>query len=281
MANQKDTQKIDSTSYGQASFTSLKTLSNRSIYEFVNKKTEKLVTALYMVTDCMDTGDALKGRMRLLGVDLLSDIYKLSTLNEASKNSQIDRNLDHINEIISFINIASDLGYVSEMNTSILKAEFNVLIQEIKTFQTENNNFTFTLDEKMLEVKKSESNILLENKGRSHGNVLNNWTILKDKRTDTMSFTNKKTNSPVFNKSLSHEDIKKTKEERALKIVSLIKDKSSNGQNSDGVSIRDISLSFPECSEKTIQRELNDLIEISKIKKTGNKRWSRYSIVNQ
>ena len=58
---------------------------------------------------------------------------------------------------------------------------------------------------------------------------------------------------------------------RREKILSLIKNKKD-------ISIKDISLSFPDCSEKTILRELTVLINKGHIKKTGAKRWSRYQI---
>jgi predicted HTH transcriptional regulator len=45
------------------------------------------------------------------------------------------------------------------------------------------------------------------------------------------------------------------------------------------VSIKDILPNINGCSEKTIQRELVSLINEKKIKKIGERRWSRYSIV--
>ncbi len=59
---------------------------------------------------------------------------------------------------------------------------------------------------------------------------------------------------------------------RREKMLSLIKAKKD-------ISIKDISLSFPGQSEKTILRELTVLISNGHIKKTGAKRWSRYQIV--
>jgi DeoR/GlpR family transcriptional regulator of sugar metabolism len=46
----------------------------------------------------------------------------------------------------------------------------------------------------------------------------------------------------------------------------------------NNISIKDIALNINGCSEKTIQRELINLINDGKIKKTGERRWSRYSI---
>jgi len=45
------------------------------------------------------------------------------------------------------------------------------------------------------------------------------------------------------------------------------------------VSIKDLSEEIKDCSEKTIQRELNDMINKGIIKREGERRWSRYSLI--
>jgi hypothetical protein len=42
--------------------------------------------------------------------------------------------------------------------------------------------------------------------------------------------------------------------------------------------IKEIASNLPEYSEKMIQRELLELVSSGRVKKTGDKRWSRYSI---
>ncbi len=44
----------------------------------------------------------------------------------------------------------------------------------------------------------------------------------------------------------------------------------------NGVSIKDICAVVPECSEKTVQRELTTLIASGQIKREGERRWSLY-----
>ena len=72
------------------------------------------------------------------------------------------------------------------------------------------------------------------------------------------------------------------KTERTTKIVSLIKDISNQPSHKDlpidqaGVSIKEVSAVFMDCSEKTIQRELNNLVSKGELNKIGAKRWSRY-----
>jgi len=270
MNNQKDTQKTGLNSYGQGNVLDVKALVTKHVYEFANKKTEKLVTALYMVTDCMDTDDALKGKLRQLGVELLSDMYKLSSLSPMDKHVHISSSLAHVDEILSFVEIAYTIGFVSEMNTAILKKEFMILIGELESHQKKDKHFTFTLDENMFSLPAlEENNLAIES-------ALNAQNSLKDKRKsfNNLSVMNTKSNTPFNNipRQVSHTFSVSEKKDRTDKILALVKDKE--------VSIKDISSSFTDCSEKTIQRELNSLVLKGQIKKTGSKRWSRYQLVS-
>ncbi len=58
---------------------------------------------------------------------------------------------------------------------------------------------------------------------------------------------------------------------RRERILSIIKDKGE-------ASIKDISTSITDCSEKTIQRELIDMIKDSIILRDGERRWSKYKV---
>lgn len=280
MNNQKDTQKTDKNiSPLGANITSFSTQNalGYGAYDFANKKTEKLVTALYMVTDCMDIEDALKNKLRLSGVELLSDMYKLNTLSPVDRHIQIPVSLNRIYEILSCIEISYTIGFISEMNTAILKKEFNNLILELKSYQSKDKHFTFTLDEKMFDIKETENDA---DKDKSFD--FKRIQSIKDKRTDynEMSFINKKSfNREISSKRTDLNSIKIDKEDRVNKILNIIKDKKDMPNNRDGVSIKDISSSFTDCSEKTIQRELNNLVLRGDLKKTGAKRWSRYSII--
>ena len=281
MNNQKDTQKTNINIYGKSDVPENNSLSSMSVYEFTNKKTEKLVTALYMVTDCMDTDDALKGKLRLLGVELLSDMYKFTTLSPMDKHIQVPVSLNHIYEVLSFIEIAYTIGFISEMNTTILRKEFNGLVAELKSHQTKDKHFTFILDEKMFDLPE------LPNKRQdlNYGQSIKDMSLRADKRTssDIMSFINKKSPLQTYNtKKTNHSATNLVDREiRINKIISTIKDLPSQpGQaGKKDFSIKDISLSFTDCSEKTIQRELNSLVLKGKLRKTGAKRWSRYAIV--
>lgn len=279
MSDQKDMKGTNINMYNNP-VSDEKSLQNEVVYDFANKKTEKLVTALYMVTDCMETDDALKNKLRLLGVELLSDMYKLASLSPMDKHVQIPIFLSHVNEILSFIEIAYTIGFISEMNTMILKKEFKDLSSQIEFYKSKDKHFTFTLDEKMFETKddyivRNTNNIY---KGQEY--LKDNYKGQLDKRTSSnkMSFINGQNSIGQYQskKIISTHINVAEREERKNKILSLIKE-SSVGQI--GASIKDISLSFLDCSEKTIQRELNALVIAGKLTKSGSKRWSRYAVV--
>jgi hypothetical protein len=292
MNNQKDTQKTDVNIYNQSDVPNDKVLGNmpaltqgESIYDFANKKTEKLVTALYLVSDCMDTDDALKGKLRLLGVELLSDVYKLSTLSPIERHNYLSVSLTHIYELLSFIEISYTIGFISEMNTMILKKEFTTLVFNLKNQQSKDKHFTFTLDEKMFELPEikipieDNRNLDYRNSQSIKDMSLNN----ESKRTSFNNMSFIKNKSPFSNSQIKKTNFPSTnltdRVDRTNKILSLIKAKMSVSSSENGISIKDISLSFTDCSEKTIQRELNSMVTKGQLKKTGAKRWSRYLII--
>jgi hypothetical protein len=278
MSEQKDIQKTGINSYGHNNVSSVNELKNKPLYEFANKKTEKLVTALYMITDCMETDDALKGKLRMLGVELLSDMYKLPILSPVEKHAYITTALTRINEIVAFIEIAHTIGFVSEMNGNILKKEFNLLMGELNSYQAENQNTSFggilfenqknssfALNEKMFHIDEKIPKI-------SQVSSVQGSNIKDNKGGYEMSFRNKNLTTLSSQNKGPSKDIIANKKDRSEKILALIKDKKE-------VSIKDISIAFAECSEKTIQRELNSLVSKGQIKKVGAKRWSKYLVI--
>lgn len=261
MDYQKDNKKTEIMDYTQKPYggaiSNSKSLINNDSYEYANKKTERIVTALYMVTDCMDADDALKSKLRFLGVELLSDMYKFVNILPLDRKNHLTLTLSHVNEILSLIEISYTIGFISEMNTAILKRELQTLTNDLKFDDSSDKHFTFTLDQEMFNIPKPQPTI-------------------KDKKPNTylMSFKKDKISQlPEVKKNSQISTANNlNKEERSEKILSLIKDKKE-------VSIKDISTAFIDCSEKTIQRELNNLVSKGSIKKIGEKRWSRYQAI--
>jgi predicted HTH transcriptional regulator len=62
------------------------------------------------------------------------------------------------------------------------------------------------------------------------------------------------------------------KNNRQETIINLLRTKSN-------LTVKDVAQVVTDCSEKTIQRELISLVEKGLIKREGERRWSRYSII--
>ena len=73
--------------------------------------------------------------------------------------------------------------------------------------------------------------------------------------------------------SAKREDKGSRKSERQEAIISVIRQKGE-------LSIKDLTGVIKGCSEKTIQRELLVLVDLGVLNKVGERRWSRYALIN-
>ena len=208
---------------------------NSSFESFISKRTEKLCTALYMVTDFMEHNEPIRRQLRTLAVKLISDIHSGDYPSIASLKSQI----------ISLINIAKEVGIISSMNSAILLKEFSVTKEMI--------------DEKYGKIRLIED-------------LLKDEDILKDKVKDNYNQPIVRPNVLYKQRPISVLNNLETKSNRKEDILKFIKDKGE-------VAIKDIVQAISGCSEKTIQRELMSLTKSEQVKKTGAKRWSKYSAI--
>lgn len=289
MNNQKDSQDFLKTNSNETIMSDNFEFNFKAFSGFATKKTEKLVTALYMVTDCMESGDALKGKLRELGVDLISEVHTLVLSRTAEKHLSASHLVTTISQIISLTNIASTIGFVSDMNARILQKEFTILSNEIGKFKEHNSpsgssnkegaiipQDGFTIDGGALEVALpvyKEKTLLPSHfwQDNSKGQVKES---IRPIQTYGQNRVEQRVNDIIS--QVTSKTFFDNKEDRKSKILILIKDKKNITNGQIGVSIKDISGAFSDCSEKTIQRELNDLVSKGKIKKVGEKRWSRY-----
>src|SRR3989338_7918346 len=80
-------------------------------------KTNKLITALYIVTDIMDSNEPIRLKLRTLGVNILSDMSAQVGITSLTRLNLVKK----IQEVVSFLDIASTIGLISLMNSNILK----------------------------------------------------------------------------------------------------------------------------------------------------------------
>ncbi len=252
-------------------------------------KINKLITALYMVTDIIDKDEPLRNKLRTLGTGIISDINSIPS-NACRK----------ISETMSFLDIASAVNIISEMNCSILKKEFLELNQSIKESVGEVKPLNKQID--LSEFLREEFPPLLDKEGNGGGNSLittspfghsssirgreiskGHTRIGVQKGSTLMKALSDKIspNERIQKSQFSHaQDFDVFKKQRRNDIIDIIKTFGGNATIKD---IKDKAqtsqgkiASLISCSEKTLQRELVSMVKDSVLNKTGEKRWSRY-----
>lgn len=225
---------------------------------YFSERAKKLTTAIYLVTNLIPQTDPLRQATREMSIKLLSSVglsaNGLSFTQIATEVSSLCR------KILEMLEIAYFSGYVSEMNFSVLKGEFDVFANEIIGYQSPQAS----LDQESLKVEFLKKPLSLNSqtfsrpKGQNrHGqNTAQKQAVLQ---------------SPVQQVE-TKKPIEVKKESRRETILSIIKMKGAVG-------IKDISAVIVDCSEKTVQRELHALVSDGTLKKSGDRRWSVYSFI--
>ena len=93
----------------------------------IAKKSEKLVTALYLVTDLMADNEPIKHGLRKNAVALLTSMNSLAQLDVKDRVIELKMSLKSVTEINSFLHVAVTTGIVSNMNGKLLMEGFRSL----------------------------------------------------------------------------------------------------------------------------------------------------------
>lgn len=236
-------------------------------------KSNQLVTALFMVTDIMDKDEPLRNKLRTLGAGVISDIYS-DPVKSTSK----------VSEILSFLEVARAVNLISEMNANILRKEFLKLMDSAKEYSKVKSIWMeeFLInpeDDSGLDDKKYSELVTRRHVGSSR-----TPTRLGVQKGDTLlraikSMSDKK--YPTQNSQIPSFDV--LKKHRRADIINVL---NIAGAGLTITDIKDNSKGQPEkfsalaaCGEKTLQRELVAMVKDGVLKKEGEKRWSRYSIL--
>lgn len=269
---------------------------------FLNKKTEKLTTALYMVTSFLSDREPLKWKLRERSVDLLSDITTVRNDSVSEVENIFADYSQCVEEIISLLEVAAASKLISEMNFSILKKEYislNLFITSDKYADKRAGRFTFpkgffledgmlsgdaqnsklnilpdSLDKKINEAEKEETKGHYEEYRKHIGQIKPSNTTVDLTNTSNIpkrQNNNNNTVRPVKDKIKRLQNTKESKLNRRSIILKLFK------KNKE-LTIKDVSCEVSGCSEKTIQRELLALVTTGVLNKKGERRWSRYSL---
>lgn len=268
---------------------------DQNIYLSLAERSQKIVTALYMITDLMETHDPMRNLLREQVTMVMSSLFNTTHTTKSERVEILSAVNNKLFAVSSYLDVLYNNGFVSQMNYQLVSNEIAKLKKDISHQLTkslpydkkQNNNqsvkdFTFSADffassetpqrhipqseitHDKEPVKKDISNSDTESKKTSI-----NSPIFVEKQTLEKTITKFKQNKPKTIKKTS--PLNEAKAKRKDDILKILKQKRD-------ASINDICALFKDCSSKTIQRDLIDLIDKGLVKKEGSRRWSKYNL---
>jgi hypothetical protein len=302
----------------------------------IAKKSEKLVTALYLVTDLVADTEPIKHSLRKNAVALLSSMNTLSQLEVRDRILELKLSLKSVTEILSLLHVAVTAGLVSQMNGELLIEGYrslqlvlekkhplfsrdmllvedeeeldSVSVHGVAITGTSYDAFTplslARLHESKHELRRTQESLrqsqLINRLERDKRQTDKNQPHIKDTKEPQVSAKTQEEikdtplrqkyvytqDGQVFpSKDMSTHEVLMEHAVRTTPQVSSsfqMKKMSRREQilslfvKGVDVSIKDIATRVKGCSEKTIQRELNNLVLDNIVERVGEKRWSRY-----
>ncbi len=212
------------------------------LVKFVSLKTDKLTSALYLITNSLNDNEPLKWRLRKLSLKLLSVISAWSNQSGVQVPVVSEMFFRILEELTTLLNLGRSQAAVSSMNLEVLKNEYLNLAQQLRGQTPFLALPEAPLDPGLLPREESKKGDFVELKRE----VL------------------------MFSQSPKKEQGQNQKnDDRQSAIVQAMTGK-------DWLSIKEIAQALPTVSTKTVQRELNALLAKGRVKREGDRRWSRY-----
>lgn len=206
---------------------------------YLFKKTEKIVAAIYLVSNLLKDKEPIKWKLRERSMSLMSSALVLNDELSFDKDLAIKDMFFDLSEILSTTSLANLSGLLSPMNYNILSSELEKVLKYLKdNFVIDREKNGYILSEKFF-----KEDIAIASKSDMSAK-----SVIKD-------------NMPEAPK----------KNTRKTAIIDLLKTRSN-------LTVKDVAQVVTDCSEKTIQRELIELVSQGLVKREGERRWSRYSL---
>ncbi len=275
---------------------------SRAVYLY--KKSEKICKAVFMITNSIDSNSGVVNykdnvivepiRKTALGlVEVTSSIISSGYSIGQSENIIKDAIIKLVS-LISMSDIAVAGKVISEPHFKIVKYQMEILVTELHSYlKTLRDSEEGMLSNSLFEVSDIVSNMNMINmpsanmsgfksnqvSGNANNGANNSRSIHNQNKSVGSMSTNSSRNimlavSGVPGTSVGiGENKSENKNERQKTILDTIRNRGES-------SIKDLVSVIKGCSEKTIQRELISLVQNGALSKTGERRWSRYSIAN-
>ena len=205
---------------------------------YLYKKAERIAKAIHLVTPAFKESRPLRERLQRCVVELIDASSKPITEGKEALTRELL-------SLMSILSMARSTAILSPMNVELITREISTLLQDIAAYEDPRIS---------LEEVPTLSRLQKE---------------IPQQKEVTSSPEKKPVVSKGQDKGQQVERVSRTSRKEA--IVSVLKTKGPS-------SIKDISGVIRDVSEKTIQRELQTLVEEGSVSKKGERRWTIYSL---
>jgi hypothetical protein len=223
---------------------------------YIYKKAERLAKAIHLITPAFVNSPALRDRLDTVAIGLIDGaITKPSSARET-----LSRELLALSSLLS---VARTTGLLSAMNTELIGREAHLLLQEVAMYEEPR----IFLDEAPTLATLSKDLVVQQRESTSSKETLSPQSVplIKEKRHTIRRL------ETVGNKVHSQGQSNAIKDTRKEAIREILKVKGPSY-------IKDISTIIRNVSEKTIQRELQGLVEAGEVQRSGERRWTMYTL---
>ncbi len=216
------------------------------------RRAERIVAALYLVTNHISPEEPLRTSIRAAGLHILENVLSMRNEMRAVDSSRLNDCRVSVRHLITLVRMLAVSALLSIQNTNTVIEGLDELGNFLGTSQNSPLSESISLSrESLLDIHESSIKDIKDSKSiKDKLNVKN-----VENMSDTVAGGAKKLNV------------------REQSIVGILR---AGGE----LGIKDISSNLPEYSEKMIQRHLVGLVATGRVKKTGLKRWSRYSLAS-
>jgi hypothetical protein len=243
---------------------------------FISKKTEKIATAMYMVTDFIPDSEPLRAQLRTIAISLMAKARALVSRASLPERFEIDEIAGLFDDATAFVQLSGTIGLVSQMNSSILHSELSKTATELRTLYgslaypsaLHSGPTGVVLDPSLFTVELPK----ITPRPVPPVSVIEPDVSKGHEREHTVLYPKNDTNE---NKKDGSQKIASVgmKIARRNDVLNIVKSKGK-------VSIKDIVSVLKDTSVKTVQRELLQLVKEGVLTKEGEKRWSMYRLVS-
>lgn len=231
------------------------------------RRAERLALATHVVSNLVPYREEIRNTIRRESRQLLSRTLELYTGTNASPQQAAQDVLVSVRHILSLIDILHVTGHVSRMNTEVLKHAYRDFALAIERIHDAPTAEAIVVKDEFFETLPTQSKgqpIKDISKGHTEGSIT-------DTLKDTESIKDiKDTERKTVHRTQSIRD-KRRLASRRMQILDVVTKRGP-------VPMATIAKEIPDCSQKTLQRELLSLVADNVIAKEGEKRWTMYSI---